>query len=404
VQGPPPASHRPVASGGGAKTFLLAFCGAALAVVLGLSGFGIFNMVTGSQGTAPQAPSTTTVLGSSNPSIINAEDTDTGLAEAVARKALPSVVNIDVYTQSGSGFFGGGGSSGTLVETSLGSGVILSEDGYIITNYHVIEGADALEVTIGDETYKADVIGTDPSSDLAVIKVKDAKGLTPIDIGNSSELVIGQWVMAIGSPFGLEQSVATGIVSATSRSEIMQTTTGANAIYTNLIQTDAAINPGNSGGALVDANGRLIGINTLISSSSGSSSGVGFAIPSDYAVNIAQQIIDGKNPTHAQLGVSLSTVNSSTKQRYDLAVDAGAYVTQIYGGSGAEQAGVLKGDVITKIDGKAVKSATDLILGVRSKNPGDKVSLEIDRSGEVITLEVVLGSDGETQQSKRQSS
>ena len=183
--------------------------------------------------------------------------------------------------------------------------------------------------------------------------------------------------MTIGSPFGLEQSVATGIVSATSRSQIVNASTdqygnstGESTIYPNMIQTDAAINPGNSGGALVDADGKLIGINTLITSYSGNYSGVGFAIPVNYAVNLAQQIIDGKTPTHAQLGVSLSTVNAQNAKRYGLSVDEGAYVAAVSEGSGAAEAGLQEGDIVTKFDGKDVASASDLMLDVRSKNPG----------------------------------
>lgn len=394
-----PVATAPKKSGGGAKPFIFAFLGAALALVIGFSVFAIAN--PGSDSTSGGS----TVIGSTNSSSIDASDDDATLAEAVAAKALPSVVNIDVYTtQSSSGMFGYGDSSGSLTESSLGSGVVLSEDGYIITNYHVIEGGEALEVTIGDETYQAEVVGSDPSSDIAVIKAQGASGLTPIEIGSSSDLTIGEWVMTIGSPFGLEQSVATGIVSATSRSQIMESTTGGTTtVYTNLIQTDAAINPGNSGGALVDSDGKLIGINTLITSYSGNYSGVGFAIPADYAINLAQQIIDGKTPTHAQLGVSLSTVNSSIAQRYGLSVDSGAYVTQIYSGSGAAQAGIEVGDIITKFDGKAVTSASDLMLEIRSKNPGDTVSVEINRGGQTVTVDVTLGSDSETQQSSQQS-
>ena len=174
-----------------------------------------------------------------------------------------------------------------------------------LTNYHVIEGADQLKVNAGGEEYTAQVVGTDESSDLAVLKI-DATGLTAIEVGSSSDLAVGEWVMAVGSPFGLEQSVSTGIVSATSRttSALNDSSSGSSAVYTNMIQTDAAINPGNSGGALVDKDGKLIGVNTLIASASGSSSGVGFAIPVDYAMNIAQQIIDGKTPSHAQLGIT----------------------------------------------------------------------------------------------------
>lgn len=395
VQPPVQQQGAPAKKSGGFKTFALAFLGAALAVAIGLVGYGLLNPSNGDQGSK-------TILGSSESSVISADE-DTTLAEVVANKALPSVVNIDVFTNSsnlGFGYGYGYDDSGSLVESSLGSGVVLSEDGYIITNYHVIEVADALEVTVGDETYEATVVGTDPSSDLAVIKAEGASGLTPIEIGSSSDLALGEWVMTIGSPFGLEQSVATGIVSATSRSQILESTTGgATTIYTNLIQTDAAINPGNSGGALVDSDGKLIGINTLITSYSGNYSGVGFAIPVDYAIDIAEQIISGETPTHAQLGVNLSTVNSSVAERYGLAVDSGAYISQVFASSGAEQAGLQVGDIITKFDDQAITSASDLMLEIRSKNPGDTATLEYNRRGETRTVEVTLGSDSDTLQS-----
>ena len=178
--------------------------------------------------------------------------------------------------------------------------------------------------------------------------------------------------------------------------------TGEPTIYANLIQTDAAINPGNSGGALVDADGKLIGINTLITSYSGNYYGVGFAIPVNYAVNIAQQIIDGKTPTHAQLGVSLSTVNAQNAQRYGLPADSGAYVARVNPGSGAAEAGIEAGDIITKFDGGAVESASDLMLAVRSKNPGDKVTLEVNRNGETKEVEVTLGSDDSSESASTQ--
>ena len=399
----------------GGRTFLLAFCGAAVACAIGLGGFGIWQATTGGASNSDNGSSTQ--LGSQNSGSINAPDaeSDQTLAEAVAQKSLPSVAAIDVYAnQSNSGGMYGfgtnsGSDSGTLTEASLGSGVVLTADGYIITNYHVIAGGDAYKVTIEGETYDADVVGSDPSSDIAVIKAKDASGLTPMEIGDSDDLIIGEWVMTIGSPFGLEQSVATGIVSATSRSQIMDAGTdqygqssGETTIYPNMIQTDAAINPGNSGGALVDADGKLIGINTLITSYSGNYSGVGFAIPVNYAVNLAQQIIDGKTPTHAQLGVSLSTVNAQNAQRYGLSADAGAYVAAVSEGSGAAEAGLQEGDIITKFDGENVESASDLMLDVRSKNPGDKVTLDVNRNGETKQIEVTLGSDESTQNAPTQ--
>ncbi len=409
-----------------AKTFGVAFAGAALACVIGIGGFAVAN------GGAKSG--TTVTLGATTNTQITAQESDDSLAETVASKALPSVAAIDVYTEdSSSSLFGYGyGSSGSssnsssLTESSLGSGVVLSEDGYIITNNHVIEGAAALKVTVGGEEYDADVVGTDESSDIAVVKLRDASGLTPIELGDSDNLTTGEWVMSIGSPFGLEQSVATGIVSATSRSQIMSnsssgsgsngygygygngssssSSSSAYTIYPNLIQTDAAINPGNSGGALVDKNGKLIGINTLITSYSGNYSGVGFAIPVNYAVNIAQQIIEGKTPTHAQLGVTLSTVNSQNAKRYGLSVDSGAYVTGVSADSGAATAGLQSGDIITKFEGNKVESASDLMLDVRSKNPGDTVTIEVNRDGETKTMQVTLGSDESTQASSSSSS
>ena len=399
----------------GGRTFLLAFCGAAVACAIGLGGFGIWQATAG--GNDSGSSSSATQLGSQNSGSINATDaeSDQTLAEAVAQKALPSVAAIDVYTNQSNaggmyGFGAGNGSeAGTLTKSSLGSGVVLTADGYIITNNHVVEGGSAYKVTIAGETYDAEVVGSDPSSDVAVIKAKDASGLTPIEIGDSDKLVIGEWVMTIGSPFGLEQSVATGIVSATSRSQIVNASTdqygnstGESTIYPNMIQTDAAINPGNSGGALVDADGKLIGINTLITSYSGNYSGVGFAIPVNYAVNLAQQIIDGKTPTHAQLGVSLSTVNAQNAKRYGLSVDEGAYVAAVSEGSGAAEAGLQEGDIVTKFDGKDVASASDLMLDVRSKNPGDKVTLDVNRNGETKQVEVTLGSDESSQSASPQ--
>lgn len=391
------------------KTFLVAFAGALLACIVA---FGATSVV-GNLGSGDGDSGYTGSLGSQTSTIIDVEGDDPNLAEVVAAKCLPSVASIDVYAESSNTYnmYGFGyyeDSSGELVESSLGSGVVLSEDGYIITNYHVIEGGSAFTVTVAGETYEAELVGSDASSDVAVIKAQGASGLTPIELGDSDNLTIGEWVMSIGSPFGLEQSVATGIVSATSRSQIMDSseygTSGDVTIYPNMIQTDAAINPGNSGGALVDADGKLIGINTLITSYSGNYSGVGFAIPVNYAVNLADQIIAGKTPTHAQLGVSLTTVNSQIAKRYDLEVDEGAYITAVHEGTGAAAAGLQEGDIVTAFDGQAVASASDLMLDVRTKNPGDVVKLTVNRAGETVEVEVTLGSDAEQENATTESS
>ena len=319
---------------------------------------------------------------------------DATLAEAVAAKTLPSVVNINVYASWGGGYYGdsGNGDGDYLEEYGLGSGVVIREDGYILTNYHVVEGGSEYLVRFDEFTqFKAKVVGQDPSSDLAVLKV-DATGLIPIEIGDSSKVKVGEWVMALGSPYGLEKSVSTGIVSALFRSTTMESTTGVN-FYANMIQTDAAINPGNSGGALVNSRGELIGINTLISSNSGSSSGVGFAIPSNYAMNIAQQIMDGKEVEHAYLGVQLRSVDAGNAASLNSDVDAGAYIVLVVEGSPAGKAGLKQGDIITKLDGKRISSAGELVINIRGHFVGDKVPLEYQRDGKTYTAEVVLGSD-----------
>ena len=411
------AQHAAQKSSGG-KTFLIAFAGALVACVLAFGVWGAVDAMTGS------SPATTVTDPNTGQPVVISPSEDATLAEAVAAKCLPSVVAIDVYAapQSMGGMggleelFGYNYGYGTpqdqggqeLQMYSQGSGVVLSEDGYIITNNHVVEGGAAYKVTVAGETYDAELVGTDASSDVAVLKAKDASGLTPMDIGDSDNLTIGEWVMTLGSPFGLEQSVATGIVSATSRSQIMDATesmqsggSGEVTIYPNMIQTDAAINPGNSGGALVDDEGKLIGINTLITSYSGNYSGVGFAIPVNYAINLAQQIIAGQEPTHAQLGVSLSTVSAQAAQRYGLAVDTGAYVAGVSENSGAAAAGIVPGDIITAFDGQPVESASDLMLDVRTKNPGDTVTLTVNSGGQEKEVQVTLGDDAATQQQKK---
>ena len=289
---------------------------------------------------------------------------------------------------------------------SVGSGVVLDTEGHILTNNHVVDGYDQYVVTMDDgTTYEAEFVGNDASSDLAVIKLKDADAskLTPIEIGDSSKLNVGEWVMAIGSPFGNEQSVSTGIVSALYRSTAMSSTSG-NTIYANMIQTDAAINPGNSGGALVNDNGELVGINSLIESYSGSSSGVGFAIPVNYAKNIADQIIDGKTPVHPYMGATLSSVNALNARTNKLSTDSGAYVASVVEDGPAAKAGIQEGDVITKLGDDEITSADGLIIALRSHEVGEKVEISLMRGKEEKKVTVELGSDEELQNQQQDDS
>ncbi len=388
-------------SGGGGKSFIFGFLGALVACALALGGFALW------QGSSNKVA---TVMGTTDPSVINAVDEGETLAEAVAQKALPSVVAIYNYQNAQSGYYGygyGGGSTASSEpqQAGMGSGVVISNDGYIITNYHVVEDAVKLTVTVDGVERDAEYVGGDSSSDIAVLKVSNTEGLVAADIGDSDSLKIGEWVMTIGAPLGLEQSVATGVVSATNRSTVMSnsssdaysyyygTSSQDYAYYPNMIQTDALINPGNSGGALVDADGKLIGINSMLSSYSGDYAGVGFAIPINYAMGIAEDIMAGKEPTHAILGVSISQVNSQTAQRYNLSATSGAYIAGITPDTGAANSDLQVGDIITAINGKAVSSTTDVTLDVREHAVGDTVTVTVNRNGESLDIPVVLSSD-----------
>ena len=224
--------------------------------------------------------------------------------------------------------------------------------------------------------------------------------MTPIEVGDSSQLNVGSWVMTIGSPFGLDQSVSEGIVSALYRNELLQSSSG-DTIYTNLIQVDAAINPGNSGGALVNDQGQLVGISTLYSSSTESFAGIGFAIPGNYAVQIANKIISGQEVTHAYIGLSMQTVNAQNARSNGLSVNQGAYVAEVVSGSPADEAGIEKGDIIVAMDGEEITSADGMVLAVRSHDIGDTVTVTVVRGNETKDLTVTLGSD-ETLQAQRE--
>ncbi len=303
--------------------------------------------------------------------------------------------------------------------TATGSGFLIDTDGHMVTNNHVIEGAKKITVTLGDSdaVYDASVVGTDPSTDLAVIKVDAPESeMKPLALGDSTDVKVGDPVVAIGNPFGLDRTVTTGIVSALQR-EISSLT---NYAISNVIQTDAAINPGNSGGPLIDANGNVIGVNSQIATGSGSSTsgnvGIGFAIPSNTVKDVVGQLIEDGKAEHAYLGISGATINEQLANALNLGTDTGVLVQEAPKDGPAAQAGIKAGDtavtiqgqrvmaggdVITKVNGTDLGSMEDLIDAVNGAKVGDEMELEVQRDGQTSTVTVKLGTrPDDTQPSK----
>jgi serine protease Do len=270
------------------------------------------------------------------------------------------------------------------VERSLGSGVIVTKDGYIVTNNHVVDGADEVKVTIPGSTreYTAKIVGTDPKTDIAVIKI-DAENLPVIKLGDSDKLKTGDLVFAIGNPFGVGESVSQGIISALGKDSV-----GINQ-YENFIQTDAAINPGNSGGALVDSRGVLIGINSAIITRSGASNGIGFAIPINMVQRVATQLIEHGKVEYGYLGVSISDLTPDLRTVYKH--KEGAVVLNVEKETPAAKAGIKRGDLIVKVDDTPIKDASDLKNTIGALPPGKKVKLTLERDKKPLVIEVKLG-------------
>lgn len=281
-------------------------------------------------------------------------------------------------------------------QEGIGSGVIISQDGYIITNNHVIDNADEITVTLYDRrTYKAKLIGTDPSTDIAVIKINET-GLTTIPFGDSDQVKVGEWVMAVGNPFNLTSTVTAGIVSAKARN-IALLRTRDNAAIESFIQTDAAVNPGNSGGALVNLNGELIGINTAIASRTGSYAGYSFAVPSNLARKVAEDLIKYGTVQRAFLGILITDMDSKKAKELNLPVTEGVHVDSVIPNGSADAAGLRRGDVIVKVDGNKVKSVPELQESIGRKRPGESVSLQLYRNGSLRDIKLTLKSrDGST--------
>lgn len=310
-----------------------------------------------------------------------------------AETAVNSVVHVKTAVEQGyyvspfRGFsFGDRGVVPRIVEGS-GSGVIVSEDGYIVTNNHVVANAKNVEITTNDNRrLKAEVVGTDPATDIAVLKV-EAEDLTPLPFADSDELRLGQWVLAVGNPFNLNSTVTAGIVSAKGRK--INVIDERSAIE-SFIQTDAAVNPGNSGGALVNISGDLVGINTAISTHTGSFEGYSFAVPGNLVQKVVDDIIRYGVVQRAYLGVNITNVTPQLSQELELDVTNGVYVADVVDGSAASEAGLERGDIITRIDRRNVTQTSELLEVVGSKRPGDQVSLTVKRNGSDRNFDLTL--------------
>lgn len=266
------------------------------------------------------------------------------------------------------------------LQTSLGSGVIMSKNGYLLTNHHVIKGADTIQVSLRDgRVTPAKVVGSDPETDLAILKI-DLDNLPAIVLGDSEKLRVGDVVLAIGNPFGIGQTVTAGIVGATGRNKLGLNT------FENFIQTDAAINPGNSGGALVDAQGNLIGINTAIFSKSGGSQGIGFAIPISLAQSVLQDIIEHGRPLRGWLGIEANPVTTEIARSLGLEETKGIIIMGVLRDGPAHKAGLEPGDVIVALDDKVINDARQALMIISRHRPGDEVKMTIYRDGKNLTL------------------
>ncbi|HQR03975.1 MAG: Do family serine endopeptidase [Proteobacteria bacterium] len=327
----------------------------------------------------------------------------TGAARAnsyadAARKAVPAVVHIytsqEVHVQRNPllddpffrHFFGDRDDEQTQQRTGLGSGVIVSSDGYILTNNHVVDGADQIEVALNDDRkFKARVVGTDPDSDLAVLRIDTDKKLPVITFASSDSIRVGDVVLAIGNPFGVGQTVTSGIVSALGRSHL-----GINT-FENFIQTDAPINPGNSGGALVDATGNLVGINTAIYSQSGGSMGIGFAIPVSLARSVMDQIIRNGSVVRGWIGVEVQEMTPELAESFRLPNTSGALIAGVMRGSPADKGGIRPGDVLTTINGKPIGDAQSMLSRIAELPPGESARFGLLRNGKTVEMEISIG-------------
>ena len=322
------------------------------------------------------------------------------------KKAMPSVVNIFTSKEVVAPrhplmddplfrrFFGDRLETGPQRASSLGSGVIVSPQGYILTNHHVVEAADEIEVALADgRKTAARIVGTDPDTDLAVVKI-DLKDLPTITFGHADQVQVGDVVLAIGNPFGVGQTVTSGIVSALGRSHL-----GINT-FEDFIQTDAAINPGNSGGALVDAAGNLIGVNSAIYSRSGGSQGIGFAIPVSLAKQVMEQIIQHGSVVRGWIGVEVQEITPELAESFNLPKDGGVIIAGVLNGGPADRAGVKPGDILAEINGAHVTDSATMLSQIAALQPGKSANLKVLRNRNQTQLQVVIGKRPKIRQSE----
>ena len=344
----------------------------------------------------PARSAATPAFNQSAPAMLVSTSRIGSYSEAVQR-ATPSVVNVSTSKEVHSPrhpllndpvfrrFFGDQLPDEAQRASSLGSGVIVSTSGYVLTNHHVVEAADEIEVTLADgKKLLAKVVGNDPDTDLAVLRV-DADNLPAITFGSSEGLRVGDVVLAIGSPFGFSQSVTSGIVSALGRTGL-----GINT-FENFIQTDAAINPGNSGGALIDAAGNLIGINTAIFSPSGGSMGIGFAIPVSTAKMVLEQIVKSGSVTRGWIGVEAQAISPAMADSFKLGSTRGALIAGVLRGGPADKAGVKPGDVLLEVQGKPVADPTGMLNLIAALAPGQATKVKLKRHGQDVDATITVG-------------
>ena len=363
-------------------------------IIGGLIAFGGIKYTSQSNSeSAPQNLSKQVNLINQSPTISNFPGNFTD----AAKKAMPVVVHIKATAGAKSsqnsqsdpfgGFFGEdffGGSP--QPQSGAGSGVFISSDGYIVTNNHVVSFAEELEVTTYDNrTYKAKVIGTDPGTDMAVIKI-DATNMPTLNYGDSDKAQVGEWVLAVGNPFDLTSTVTAGIISAKGRSINILSRRG----IESFIQTDAAVNPGNSGGALVDASGRLLGINTAIATQTGSYAGYSFAIPVNMMRKIVDDIIQYGSFQRAYLGISINQMDAELSNELGVDISQGVFVEGLADGGAASYAGILPRDIITAVDNRPIKTVPELQEVVGSAKVGDVLNVTINRKGKIKEIPVKL--------------